>query len=211
MIRINLLRPETKDIKERSALPAPELKEKKPPQIGNLILLLVVVAVAVLYFLQKKAFDNEQALLQAAQQEKEQLQFVITKLDQLQAQKANFEKKVNLITQLKAQQGIAVAIMDELSKYLPEWIWLTEVGCENMIITVKGNALSNNLIADYIFSLENSPVFKNVNLISSSQRTGQTGPEQYLEFFLNMEYVLPQSAAAAPPPAPDNAAQRGKK
>ena len=101
--------------------------------------------------------------------------------------------------------------MDELSKHLPDWTWLTEVGYENMIITVKGNALSNNLVADYIFNLENSPVFKNVNLISSTQKTGQTGPEQYLEFSLNMEFVLPPGAVAAPPPAAVNAAQGVKK
>jgi len=210
MIRINLLRPESKDLKERGALPQPELKEKKPPQIGNLVLLLIIVAVGVYYFLQKKALDNEQALLQAAQQEKEQLQFVITKLEQLKVQKENFEKKINLITVLKSQQSIAVSIMDELSKHLPEWTWLTEVGFENMVVTIKGNALSNNLIADYIFNLENGVFFKNVNLISSAQRTGATGPEQYLEFSLNMEFVLPAAAAAAPPPGADGAAPRGK-
>ena len=35
------------------------------------------------------------------------------------------------------------------------------------MIQIKGNALSNNLIADYIYNLESSPHFANVNLISS--------------------------------------------
>ena len=203
MIRINLLRPEAKEFREGpalAALPGPEIKEKKALPIGNLIILLIVAVLAVLIFLQMRAISRERNLLQAAQEEKGKLQYVVAKLEELELQKAIFERKINLINQLKARQETAVRIMDELSKRLPEWVWLTDVSFEGQLITMKGNALSNNLIADYIFNLENSPHLSDVNLISSTQKT--TKSAQYLEFLMNMNYVLPMSPlppeAAAP-------------
>jgi Tfp pilus assembly protein PilN len=86
--------------------------------------------------------------------------------------------------------------MDELSKKLPDWVWLTELGCDGQTIQLKGNALSNNLIADFIYNLENSPHFANVNLISSAQKSGRN--TQYLEFSMTLSYVLPEAALAQP-------------
>ncbi len=43
-----------------------------------------------------------------------------------------------------------------MSRRLPDWVWLTEIIFDDKGIQIKGKALSNNLIADYISSLENS-------------------------------------------------------
>jgi Tfp pilus assembly protein PilN len=64
------------------------------------------------------------------------------------------------------------------------------------MIQIKGNALSNNLLADYIYNLESSAHFANVNLISSAQKSSRGA--QYLEFSLTLNYVLPEGAL--PPP-----------
>lgn len=87
-------------------------------------------------------------------------------------------------------------MMDEISKKLPDWVWLTEISSQGQQVQIRGNALSNNLIADYIYNLESSPHFANVNLISSTQKSG--GSAQYLEFSLTLNYVLPEGAL--PPP-----------
>ena len=60
MIRINLLKPETKEVRETPAEGLPEFKAKKRPRVGNLIFLLLIVALAGTYFYQKKAMDEEQ-------------------------------------------------------------------------------------------------------------------------------------------------------
>ncbi len=188
MIKINLLKPEKKDFKEAPAVPTQEARAKARPQLGNLVLVLIVIGVAALYFYQKRAIDRENTQLAAAQEEKGKLQYVIAKLDQLQKQKESFVKKVNLINLLKEQRGLAVRIMDELSRNLPDWVWLNQVTFDNMSVQISGDAISNNLIADYIASLERSPVFSNVNLIASTQRTA--GNDQFLEFSLTASCVL---------------------
>jgi type IV pilus assembly protein PilN len=197
MIRINLLKPEAKEIREGPAVAGPVTRAKKPLPLTTIVILLIFIVLVVGFFLQKQMISQEKNRLQTAQEEKAKLQYVIAKLAELEEQKAVFERKISLITQLRAQQDGAVKIMDELSRKLPEWVWLTDVSYQAQLVQIKGNALSNNLIADYIYNLENSPIFSNVNLISSAQKAGKN--TSYLEFSLTLNYVLPQGAL---PPQP---------
>jgi type IV pilus assembly protein PilN len=196
MIRINLLKPESKEIKEGPAVAGPEIRAKKAFPFGTLFTLAIIAILAAGFFLQKRMISQERDRLQAAQAEKKKLEYVIAKLAELEKQKAVFERKIGLINQLRAQKDSAVTILDEMSKRLPDWVWLTEVSSQGQQIQIKGNALSNNLIADYIYNLESSPHFANVNLLSSTQKSG--GGTQYLEFSLTLNYVLPEGAL--PPP-----------
>ena len=189
MIRINLLKPERKEIRETSIAPTPEFKEKRRQPFAAVIVLLTLVAIVGLFFYQKNALKKENVLLRDAQTEKKSLQDVVVKLEELEEQRNLFERKIRVITQLQSRQENAVVIMDELSKYLPNWVWLTELSFSTQEIGVKGRAVSNNLIADYIFNIEESPYFRNVNLISSTQRRVRNN--QYLEFALTAIFVGP--------------------
>lgn len=189
MIRINLLKPEAKEIPLEKAR-----KEIKPPK-KSLIYLLFVIAALALFFYQRNTINTQRNRLEAAQVEKNKFKDVLAKLEKVEAQKSLFEKKISLIKQLKPQQEVAVKIMDELSKYIPYWVWLTEVTYDKKVVNIKGKAVSNDLIADYIYSLETSPYFFNVNLISSTQRTIRNG--QYLEFALNARCVLQPATGSA--------------
>jgi Tfp pilus assembly protein PilN len=196
MIRINLLKPESKEFKEGPAAPGPEFKARKAFPFTSIFILLLVVLLGAAFFLQKRMISQERTRLQTAQAEKKKLEYVVAKLAELEKQKAVYERKISLIRQLRAQQDSAVVILDELSKSLPDWVWLTDLNCQGQMIQIKGNALSNNLIADYIYNLESSPHFADVNLISSTQKTGRGA--EYMEFSLTLSYVLPEGAM--PPP-----------
>lgn len=182
MIRINLLKPEAKELPAEDAR-----REIKPPKM-SLIYLLVVFAAAALFFYQRSAFNKEGGLLEEALVEKNKLSDVLGKLEEAQELKSLFERKINLINQIKPRQQVAVRIMDELSKHIPYYVWLSEATYDEQKVHIKGRALSNNLIADYIYSLETSPYFFNVNLLSSTQKTSRDN--QYLEFALNASYVV---------------------
>jgi Tfp pilus assembly protein PilN len=211
MIRINLLKPETKDIREQVTTPgAIEEGAKKRPNIGSLIFLILIIALAAIFFLQKKAFDRENALLATARKDKAALQYVEKKLDQQRQARASLDQKITLIESLNAQRDLAPRLMDELSRRLPDWVWLTEVIFDAKGIQIKGRALSNNLIADYISGLEASPQVMNVNLVSSTQKTTQH--DQYLEFSLRAvveKKPEPVPAPAAPGPGAQPAAKKG--
>jgi|Deesub1362A_J573_1020465.scaffolds.fasta_scaffold00465_7 Tfp pilus assembly protein PilN len=192
MIRINLLKPEKKEIREVPSVGPPEIREKKKMAYYPLIYLLLIVACVALFFNQKSTLSREQNLLEKAQQEKQAFKDIETKLQKLENQKTILERKITLINSLKSVQDRSVRIMDEISKNIPDWVWLTELNFNGTIIEVKGRALSNNLIADYIDNLEKSPYFNDVELISSTQR--RTQADRFMEFSLTLNYTIPGPA-----------------
>ncbi len=191
MIRINLLKPEKREIRETTDISAPVIRGKKKPPLFGLIYLLLIVVLGLLFISQKNTLSHEQELLQAARLEKQELKDVEAKLQELEQQKNLLERKINLINDLKARQDVAVKILDELSRNIPDWVWLKEASFSGQRIEIKGRALSNNLIADYIFNLEESPYFQNIELISSTQRRERN--DQFLEFALTLNYIFNQA------------------
>jgi len=207
MIRINLLKPGKKELKETLTIPTEEVKEKKKLELSKFIIIPFVILIVALFFIQRSSINKEKNLLRNAQEEKRKLQHVFSKLQKLEQQKALYEKKINLINQLKSQQETSVIIMDELSKHLPEWVWLTQASFDKQRVQIKGNALSNNLIADYIANLENSDYFINVNLISSTQKKIKN--DRIQEFSLTARYILPHRLV--PKQVSQNKTPEGKK
>jgi len=205
MIRVNLLKPEQKDIREAPIDHSPQSPvEKKQPKIV-LYFLFALVAIVAVYYIQDKNLKKEQSLLNGVIEEKRTLQDVAALLVQVEEQKSLLERKISLINSLTSHQHVAVNIMDELSLNIPDWVWLIEASYDQNEIQIKGKALSNTLVADYIFSLENSPSFANVNLISSTQK--RTGSDEYLEFSLTARYILPPKLI---PPGEENAEEEKK-
>lgn len=197
MIRINLLKPEKKELKDIPAVPTEEVKRaKKKLSIQQIAILGLIVVIAVFFLTQRNAVNKERNLLRIAQDEKSKLQDVSAKLTKLKRQKETFERKINLISELRDHQAVAVDIVDELSKNIPEWVWLTEITYRSKRVQLKGRALSNNLVADYIANLEASPHFENVNLISSSQKTARGS--QFMEYSLTANVVLPTPPVSTP-------------
>ena len=187
MIRINLLKEEPKV--PTAPREAEAIKERKPFPMTSLLGLFFVIAVAV-GFLQFNALKKEKNLLNIKQEEKNKLRDVTSKLQTVRDQQDLIVRKISLINLLKSQQGVAVNIMNELSKHIPYWVWLTEVNFSRQQVQIRGRAVDNNLIADYIYSLETSPYFQNVNLRSSTRRQGRGN--EYFDFALNAMYISPQ-------------------
>jgi len=196
MIRVNLLKPEHKEIKEIAAVSELAPPEKKKEPVKGLILFLLVIGLFSFYYIQERTLKKERTLLNSALEEKDSLQDVAVLLSQVEAQRDTLEKKINLINSLKGQQPIPVEIMDELSRNIPDWVWLIDTIYDRQSVRIQGKALSNTLIADYIYNLENSPVFTLVNLISSTQQT--VGRDSFLDFTLTARYVFPTSPTPSP-------------
>jgi len=187
MIRINLLKEEPKApiVREEEVV-----RERKPFPMTSLLGLFVVVAIALGYF-QFNTIKKEKNFLNAAEEEKNKLKDVLSKLETVQGQQALILKKIELINQLKSQQGIAVSILDEISKQIPQWVWLTEVTFSRQQIQIRGRATDNSMIADYIYNLETSPYFTNVDLKSTTRR--QARNNEYFDFSLSATVVVPQA------------------
>jgi type IV pilus assembly protein PilN len=193
MIRINLLKEEPR----APAVREEAVKERKPFPMTSLLGLFVVVAIAI-GFLQFNALKKERNLLNSVEEEKNKLKDVVSKLETVKEQQALIVRKIDLINQLKSQQGIAVNIMDELSKHIPYWVWLTEVTYSKQSLQIRGRAIDNNLISDYIYNLETSPYFSDVNLQSSTRR--ESKGNEFYDFSMTAALVSPMAAAPSTKP-----------
>jgi Tfp pilus assembly protein PilN len=49
--------------------------------------------------------------------------------------------------------------MDEVSRALPDLVWLTELSVTGDVMTLKGKTLSPNAVATYLENLKKSPFF----------------------------------------------------
>jgi len=196
MIRVNLLKADKKEGEKKAVLPeaeGKEVKKKKGPNV-NLIILGAIVIVGGLALIQKRALDREKILLRVATEEQATLAPVIAKLAEVEQRKTFLELKVGLIQSLRQQQPIPVRVLEAMSASLPDWVWLTETTFRNRILEIKGRALSNVQISDYMDALQKTSIFDTINLMGSQAQT--VGSESFLNFTLNA--LLPPAEPAAP-------------
>ncbi|MBW2599327.1 MAG: PilN domain-containing protein [Deltaproteobacteria bacterium] len=91
-------------------------------------------------------------------------------LGKFKANQALLEKKIGIIKDLERDRSYPVHIMDELaSRISPQSEWLTSVAKKDNTLRVKGVAINNPAIAQFMKRLEGSPYIKTVDLISSKQ------------------------------------------
>jgi type IV pilus assembly protein PilN len=61
-------------------------------------------------------------------------------------------------------------MMDQLSRALPEMVWLTNLKFNNGLLSLTGSALSNNMIADFINNLKSTNYFFNIQFKDSNRK-----------------------------------------
>jgi len=168
MIKINLLRPEKKEVAAGGGTTVSYAEEAKPSGLSVPALVgaiaLTVLGIGLMYFLQAGRLSSETKLLEERKLRKAELEKVLKELELIEATKLELDKKIKIIGDLKLRQKDAVLMMDKMSRCLPEWVWLTNLTFTGEAVSISGKALSNNLIADLINNLQNSNFFANVQL-----------------------------------------------
>jgi hypothetical protein len=84
---------------------------------------------------------------------------------------AKLERKVEHLEGLLARRSSAAQAFDALTAALPDRVRLTEVVYDPSGLQIKGNAPTNNLLADYLARLSESPSLADVALRGSSLKT----------------------------------------
>ncbi len=172
MIKINLLKPEKKEVAAGGTTVSiiDESRENKMSVPALIAAIAITVgSIGLLYFIQSNNLNSEKKLLEERILRKAELEKVLQKLAELEASKLQLDRKIKIINDLKFKQKDAVFMMDKLSRSLPDWVWLTDLNFKNGAVLLSGKALSNNLIADLINNLQTSNSFINVKLKSSSR------------------------------------------
>lgn len=210
MIRINLLT-EAKAAAARKKAPILPTGAK----LNNLVFAAgIAVGVIYLALMGLHLYNTKNRLgeeIVKAKLEAERLKSIIDEVKGYEDKKASLEAKITLINDLKTNQKGPVRLMDEISKALPDLVWLTALDVSGNQVTMKGRTLSPNAVATYLENLKKSPffaepVFRNLGQEGGGQ--GIYGWEMSLTF--KPAAVLASGEAAPPAPAPSPAPPRGK-
>lgn len=135
--------------------------------------------------------------------EMETMKMQADELKKFKEKKEMFEKKFNIIKSLREGKSGPVHLLDDLSRSIPGFLWLTSFAQLEKEkageMQIKGKALSNEAIAQFMENLEKSPIFANVNLQVSQQseqkRGGKGGPgknPELRDFTITCQFEKPR-------------------
>ena len=191
MIKINLLA-EKKQVKKM----APTAASGEGGGIGRNVLLvamlLIGLSVATGWWWSLKGelaeWDHKHM---EADQELERLTEIRKKGDAYKLHKELLARKIDLITELKKRQTVPVHILDQVSKQLPDFLWLESMDANNNQINIKGKATSYNAVSRFYSNLTDSGLFDEIAL----GRTYEVN--EGVAFSLTCSYVIPADAVPA--------------
>jgi len=189
MIRINLVAPEraTKaKAKAGPALPAGALQ-------SYLLLALFAGGALVLcagaWWIQSNKLKDLDTRIAADEKRQRDLQAIKAQVDLFQMKKAVLENKVLVIEQLRLAQKSPVHMLDEISKALPDFVWLTGMDESRGSLRFTGQSNSLAAVADFISALQRSGWFPQVDLGTSQEQ------QNLVNFTLTGTFKDPEVAA----------------
>ena len=97
-------------------------------------------------------------------QEIDRLKEIIAEVDLLKAKKKELEDKKDIISKLEAAKIGPVRVLEELGFAVTKTLWLTSLNEKEGLLELKGSAMDNDAIADFLTNLEKSIYFKDVRL-----------------------------------------------
>ncbi len=164
MIKINLVAETPAAASSQSVRPQFSLGAKQGDIILLIVLALAVVVVGTQWYLLTSKRSNLREVEQQRRRERDDLLVYIKKVEELEAKRESLRNKIEVIEELKRNQQGPVRIMDEVSRGLPELVWLTKLGLKGTDITLDGIAMDENAVANYIANLDASPFFEEPQL-----------------------------------------------
>ncbi|MCM2269336.1 MAG: PilN domain-containing protein, partial [Thermoanaerobaculia bacterium] len=161
------------------------------------VCLLGVLAVAGWYFWLNAKIDRKQNEINVAQREVDELQQVIKEVQEYEAKLKELNRKVEVITTLKDNQRGPVVIMDEVSRALPELMWLTNLDVTPTNINFRGTAFNMSAVANFIDNLDRVEAFREPVLQDTSRgRSGRNSTTEIYDFRLTLAYSFKKEPAA---------------
>jgi type IV pilus assembly protein PilN len=165
MIKINLLEVE----KERRAKgPAPAAGA--PTSLIALIAIGGSLAAFVLYYfsIENRIKDLQQEI-EVKKVKKKELEPYIQKVEELDRRRSDLAKKNRAIEELRSQRTIPVHILDEVSRALPDYLWLTNLQVQGEQLNIDGQTIQEQAIPTFMKRLDDSEFIGTCSLIETQQ------------------------------------------
>lgn len=161
MIKINLL-----------PYRASKKKETATQQlvIMGIVLSATIAAAVVIYVITVTKISTTKKEITKSENELAELKKKIGEIDNLKKLQAEVQKKLDILNQLRKEKTGPAIRLAKLSDIVPEKMWLTNYRENGTAVSISGLAYSEDLIADFMRSIQSSEQFGNVELQVSEQQ-----------------------------------------
>lgn len=174
MIKINLVAETPAAAASRAERPSFSLGAKQ----GDIILLIVLAISAIVVATQWYLLTSKRNQLKETQAEKrrerDELLEYIERVELLEQRRETLRHKISVINELKNNQRGPVRVMDEVSRALPELVWLTKLTLKGNNVQIAGVAMDENAVANYYSNIDASPFFDEPTLNNLARSRGDT-------------------------------------
>ena len=208
MIKINLLTVERKAAKKKVAVAA--LQSGQKITVGcTLILILAGLGIGWRYWSLQRESAQLDLDISAAQEETTRLHSIISQVQQFEQRKAQLQQRVALIEQLRRDQTGPVHMLDQISRSLPQMLWLTNLkqGATPAEVVLDGRCTTMTGLSDFVANLEGTGYFKRgIEIIQSQTEPGPPNIGDLIKFSIKATFQQPGDAAKGAPAKPPAAA-----
>lgn len=181
MIKINLL-PEERAPKKRETFDAGDVEQYETAIFTSIVVVFLVIICGAWYYYS--------STLDALRNTKNQKQKKLKELEDVKKKKKKFEKtkkelkeKISIIEDLKNTQKSPVFLMDQVSRRLPDHVWIKSWSASKNKLSLQGEALAMRALTNFIESLKGSPFIKEVDF-GGAQESGK-----YVNYNLTCQLV----------------------
>jgi type IV pilus assembly protein PilN len=200
MIRINLLAAEREKSKKKAVTLG--TTGQKMTVGCSLLLLLAVLFVGWRYWAVTRDSNALDAEIAAAQSETSRLHSVILQVQQFEQRKAQLQQRVVLIEQLRKGQTGPVHMLDQISRALPQMLWLTELKQAGGDVLIDGRCTTLTGLSEFVSNLEASGYFKrSIEIVDTRSEVAGTPPAEVIRFTIKAVFQQPGEAAKPAPVA----------
>ncbi len=191
MIRINLL-PVRDQVKKEG--------KRQMFSVAVLSVGLTAAAIAYLWVSQINEIAQMAAQIQSHQDEIKRLQVDTKDVDKYKAEKELLQRRLNIIQTLQQAKTGPVRVLDQLSLSIPGKLWLTALKEKDGLMELKGIAMDNPTIANFMTNLEKTGVINNVELVISQQLERKEWKLKEFTVTCRVQYANPQKEVSGAPP-----------
>jgi len=185
MIRINLL--PVKAVQKREMLRGQLI-------VVVLALALVLVACGGVYSMLLGKMSSEQKMIAAKESEISHLRKSIGEVGRFKKLQKELRGKLEVLDKLKKGRTGPVHLLDELSRSVPEKLWLESFSESNESIALRGTGTDEETVATFLRDLEASPYYRNVELQGVEQRT--QGAQKFNTFSVKAQVESPDETSS---------------
>ena len=174
MIRINLL---PKERQRRAGIKVP-----MAAAYGGIGAIVVLAGLGYYWYRLDQQIDQLKGEVSRATQELKRYENEIKRVNQFKADKQRLEERLKIVGRLAEEQVGPVRLLDQVSRALPEEVWLTAMNKTRERLVLQGYAFSNTGIANFMTELQKlQPTVKNVDLTFTEKAVVERVPVERFE------------------------------